>query len=80
MFSPLVRAKAPSSLEVTSISSNSGLALGHEKDTLSWLERDEGISCNDILGIKDMPSNISTIKIVFTENADNFMPWFLASS
>ena len=69
---PLVRAKAPSNLVVTSISSNSGPALSQEKDTDKSFEREEGSNCKDNTGIRLIPKSISTTKIVLTEKADNF--------
>ena len=68
-----MRLKTPSSLEVTSISSISGLAFAHENETLNSFEREEGISWSDSLGMTAMPSSISTMKKVLMENADNFI-------
>ena len=72
-FSPRMRASAPSSFVVTSVYSNSGLALLHENDTFSLFDRDDGSSCSDSLGIKLIPSSIITTNRVFIEKADKRM-------
>lgn len=72
-FNPRIRANAPSSFVVTSVSNNSGLALVHENETFNLFDLDEGSNCNDNLGTKLIPRIIMTTNIVLIEKADKRM-------